>query len=111
MAMIALVACKQRSQLPIGEACTADKECDNGLYCVEGLGQGKKCLKACGASRVGEMYADEDSTCPAGWSCSATMVQMYKDKDGVEKRAYLGLADRPMCVPEGWTPDREPPAK
>lgn len=105
MGVIAFTACKARSELPIGEDCTDDKQCLNGLYCVAGLGKTTKCLKACGPTRVGNMDADEDTTCPKGWSCSATMAMTYKDKDGVEQSAFAGMGDRPMCVPDGWKPE------
>ncbi len=105
VAVIALASCKARSDLPIGEECTEDKQCANGLYCVEGLGKGMKCLKACGPPATGVMDADEDTTCPKGWSCSATLARIYKDKDGTEKSAFGGLADRPMCVPDDWKPE------
>lgn len=103
--VIALASCKARSELPIGAGCTDDKECATGLYCAAGLGKGMKCLKACGPSKTGEMYADEDTTCPKGWSCSATLARTYKDESGKEQPAFLGLTDRPACVPDGWTPE------
>ncbi|MGE0404029.1 MAG: hypothetical protein AB7T06_45400 [Kofleriaceae bacterium] len=108
--VFALAACKARSQLPIGEECEDDKMCAEGLYCSAGLGKGKKCLKPCGPTAI-EAQRDEpvDTSCPTGWSCSATLVNTYKDKNGDEHSSFNGWMDRAMCVPDGWTAEPRAP--
>jgi Cys-rich repeat protein len=111
VAVIALASCKARSELPIGEECTEDKQCAEGLYCQPGVGTGRSCLKPCGASTPDQIGENPYGTsCPKGWSCSAVMKYSLEQKDGTEMAAWGGLRDHAVCVPDGWTPPPKPTA-
>ena len=106
---VSLIACKRyESAKKLDEACKDDRDCEEGLDCVEGLRATKVCLKYCGATAMESaagIGGSADTTCPPGWYCGALSVHKLVDGAGNDAgSAYLGLRDRPVCVPDGWTP-------
>ena len=99
LAVLALADCKKYvTPAKIGESCKADADCAEGLDCTLWEGRGRICMKACGPSAFDP---DEvvDRTCPPGWRCAGTEMRRV-DKAGSDRgAAFMGLADRAMCVP------------
>lgn len=102
-------ACKSPGSKGLDEACESDKFCADGLVCTDGFRSHKVCMQPCGKSAMESSTMQpeaEGGSCPKGWTCSAIVEQRLVDKHTGEHRgsAFGGLADRPMCVPEGWKP-------
>jgi len=106
---LALVACKKyESPARLDEACKVDRDCEEPLFCMEGFRAKPVCMKSCGPTKI-QIGRNEavDTSCPAGWQCSATVVSRLVDGAGNDQgSAFGGLTDRPICVPDGWTPAR-----
>ena len=105
-----LVACKAHEEAKkLGETCKVDRDCESGLDCLAGLEPNTKaCMKPCGATRAEQAAGranEVDSSCPAGWHCSGLSTGTLVDPStGSQRAAFGGFADRPVCVPDGWTP-------